>query len=155
MRPHFPSAPSGVRRAILLALVAVPLAPSAKAPSPVRPLPPPAGTIVRVSTERQLQAAVQQLRSGTTILIAPGTYRLSRTLHIGNGRVEDVALRGASDNRDDVVIEGPGMTNSGYGEVPNGVWMGSGAQRVLVANLRADLSTSEPTRRSVRRTGSQ
>jgi hypothetical protein len=47
------------------------------------------------------------------------------------------------------------MTNSGYGEVPNGVWMGSGAQRVLVANLRADLSTSEPTRRSVRRTGSQ
>jgi len=107
---------------------------SAKSASSGPPLPPPSGAVVRVSTEAGLQEAVRRLRSGTTILIARGTYRLTSTLPIGNG-VEGVALRGETGNRDDVVLLGPGMTNADYGGAPHGIWMGNGASNVLIANL--------------------
>jgi hypothetical protein len=107
----------------------------AKSISDVPPLPAPTGKVVKVSTEPELQAAVRNLTSGTTILIAPGTYRLTGTLHIGSRPVVNVALRGASSNRDDVVVVGPGMTNERYGDAPNGIWMGNDARDVLVANL--------------------
>src|SRR5262245_52154614 len=45
----------------------------------------PAGSVIPVRTEPQLQQALQGLRSDTTILIAPGTYELTRTLQIGGG----------------------------------------------------------------------
>jgi hypothetical protein len=121
--------------ALALLVCAAAQAPAAKSPTDAPPLPAPTGRVVKVSSERQLQAAVDDLRSGTTILIAPGVYRLTRTLHIGNRAVTDVALRGATANRDDVVLTGPGMSTAAYGETPNGVWMGNGAQRVLIANL--------------------
>ena len=44
----------------------------AKDVSSVPPLPQPTGTVIPVSTEQQLQAAVRSLSSGTTVLIAPG-----------------------------------------------------------------------------------
>ncbi len=100
---------------------------------PVPPLPAPTGNVVHVSTEPQLQAAVRNLVSNTTILIAAGTYRLTGTLHIGG--LVNVALRGATGRRDDVVLVGPGMRNPSYGAAPNGIWTGNGAQRVLIANL--------------------
>src|SRR5690242_3380443 len=84
---------------------------------PAPPLPPPSGTVVNVSTESQLQAAVASLTSGTTILIAPGTYTLTSTLYI-NGTFSNIALRGASGNADDVVLVGPGMSNANFGSVP-------------------------------------
>ena len=101
--------------------------------SPVRPappLPPPSGPVVNVSTVAGLQAAVNALVSGTTIVIAPGTYRLTQTLRIRNG-VVNVGVRGATGNRDDVVILGNGMNTPGVDialKVEN-------AQDVLIANL--------------------
>jgi len=105
--------------------------------APARPapgLPAPTGTIVSVSTEPQLQNAIALVQSNTTILIAPGTYALTSTLYI-NGTFTNVALRGASGNADDVVLQGPGMTNAAYGSVPFGVWTGGNVQNVLIANL--------------------
>ena len=90
--------------------------------------------MVRVSTESQLQEAVRNLQSDTTILIAPGTYRLTRTLWI-NGASSNVALRGESGNRDDVVLVGPGMGHAAYGDVPYGIWTGGGVQGVEISNL--------------------
>ena len=68
--------------------------------------------IVQVSTVAELQSAVARLTSGTTIRIAPGRYRLTAELRISN-RVRNVALVGATGNRDDVVIVGTGMARPG------------------------------------------
>ena len=61
--------------------------------------------IVRVTTDAELQAAVRSLASGTTLLIADGTYVLSNTLHLQGG-IRDVSLRGESGNRDAVILRG-------------------------------------------------
>jgi hypothetical protein len=97
-------------------------------------LPAPSGAIVKVASEAALQDAVSHLGSNTTILIAAGTYRLSRTLWI-NGQFNNVALRGATDNSDDVVLVGPGMSHASYGDVPYGIWTGGGVQGVEISNL--------------------
>jgi pectate lyase len=81
-------------------------------PPAAPPLPPPTGAVVTVASVAALQAAVNALTSGTTILIQPGTYRLTETLRIRNG-VTKVALRGATSNRGDVTILGSGMTTEG------------------------------------------
>jgi Bacterial Ig domain/Right handed beta helix region/PASTA domain len=91
-------------------------------------------TVVRVSTEPQLQAAVQSLRSNTTILIAPGTYALTQSLVV-NGALSNVTLQGDSANRDDVLLTGPGMTHANYGLVPYGIATGGGVDNVTIANL--------------------
>lgn len=96
-------------------------------------LPSPTGRVVRVSTEPELQSAIGSLTSGTTILIAPGTYTLTSTLWLNQG-TNDVTIRGSTDSCDDVVLVGKGMSNSSYGNVPHGIWIGR-AQRVTVADL--------------------
>ena len=96
-------------------------------------LPAPVGAVVRVSSEAQLQQAVRGLRSGATVLIAKGTYRLTSTLHVRGG-VEHVALRGSTGRRDDVVLLGRGMRNKDCGSVPHGI-MVSDARDVLIADL--------------------
>jgi hypothetical protein len=117
--------------ATLLAIVTLP-APCTAAPArPAPALPPPSGTIVNVSTEGQLQAAVASLASNTTILLAPGTYRLSNTVYI-NGTFTNVGIRGATGNADDAVLAGPGMTDA---SVPYGIWVGGNVQGVTIANL--------------------
>ena len=93
----------------------------------------PTGRSVRVSTEPELQRAVASLTDGTTIVLAPGTYRLSKTLTIRH--VRDVAIRGEQPDRDAVVLIGRGMTNAQYGAVPYGVWAGDGVDGLLLANL--------------------
>jgi hypothetical protein len=98
------------------------------------PLPPPAGRVVTVSTETELQAAMASLTAGTTIMIAPGTYVLSRTLYV-KGPLADVTIRGSSERRDDVVLQGPGMTNPNYGAVEFGIWVGGDVQRLTLANM--------------------
>jgi hypothetical protein len=97
-------------------------------------LDPPSGVVVRVSTEPQLQQAVRTLQSDTTILIAPGTYRLTSTLSV-SGTFANVALRGETGNRDDVVLVGPGMGRASYGDVPYGVWTGGSVQGIEISNL--------------------
>ncbi len=97
------------------------------------PLPlPAADRIVRVSTEPQLQAAVRYLKTGTTIVLAPGRYRLSKTLALRG--VADVTLRGESGTRESVVLEGSGM-GTPNDAAPYGIWTGAGVERLTVANL--------------------
>jgi hypothetical protein len=93
-------------------------------------LPAPTGTVVNVSTVSQLQNAVANLQSGTTIMIAPGTYNLTGSLMVPQNRT-NVAIRGATGNRDDVVIRGNGMTG---GSVPFGIWTGN-VNGVTIADL--------------------
>jgi len=96
-------------------------------------LPPPGGAVIQVSSESQLQAAIGSLASGGTIILQPGTYNLSGTLILTNG-MKNIAIRGATDSCDDVVLVGKGMSNANYGGVPHGFWIGN-AQQVLIANL--------------------
>jgi hypothetical protein len=91
-------------------------------------------TTVNVSTEAQLQAAVSHLSSNLTILVAPGTYRLTSTLWF-NGHVSNIVLRGSTGNRNDVVLQGPGMTRSSYGRVPHGIWTGGGVRGITIQDL--------------------
>jgi uncharacterized protein (DUF2147 family) len=128
---------SRLRALLLIGTLAATLVPGAlhaRSVSSVPPLAAPPGTIVNVSTEPQLQAAISQLKSGTTIVLAPGTYQLSKTIYF-NGTFSNVGIRGATNNRDDVVIVGAGMTNANYGNVPFGIWTGGNIQGITIANL--------------------
>jgi hypothetical protein len=86
--------------------------------------------VVNVSTVSQLQSAVANLQSGVTIMIAPGTYNLTGSLNVPQNRT-NVAIRGATGNRDDVVIRGNGMIG---GSVPFGIWTGN-VNGVTIADL--------------------
>ena len=105
-----------------------------QAPPAAPPLAAPNGPTVNVSTESQLQSALAALRSDTTILLAPGTYRLTRTLWL-DGALRGVSIRGASGNADDVVLAGPGMARATVGDTPYGIVVASGAADVEIANL--------------------
>lgn len=88
------------------------------------PLPPsnPALTVT-VSTVSELVSAVANLQSGMTVAIQPGTYDLSSlvdALYIPQG-ISDWTIRGATGDRDDVVITGNGMN----GSVRFGFWIGN------------------------------
>ena len=108
--------------------------PRAASPDTAPPLAAPTGQVISVSTEPALQAAIATAPSGATILVAPGTYQLTSTLWI-NRAVSDLTVRGATNNRNDVVLAGPGMANANYGGVPHGLWTGGGVTRLTVANL--------------------
>jgi hypothetical protein len=104
---------------------------------PARPaprLPAPSGSVVNVSTEPQLQVALSTIASQVTIVLAPGTYRLTRSLTF-NGSLRDVGIRGATGNSDDVVLLGPGMNESAHGGVLYGIWTGNGVDGITIANL--------------------
>jgi hypothetical protein len=83
-------------------------------------------TTVSVNNVNQLIAAVNQLQSGQTIQIAPGTYNLNGVtdaLYIPQG-ISNWAIRGSTGNRDDVIIRGGGMN----GSVSFGFWVGNSTQ---------------------------
>src|SRR5688500_11434802 len=84
---------------------------------PPRPAPPPPGPsvqVINVATEAQLQVAMETITSNVTIVLAPGTYRLTRSLYF-SGAFKDIGIRGATGNADDVVLVGPGITQNNYG----------------------------------------
>jgi parallel beta helix pectate lyase-like protein len=97
-------------------------------------LPAPTGTVVQVATEAQLQAAVDSAKSDETIVIQKGTYTLTKTLSI-RGPISNLTLRGATDDPNDVLVLGTGMTNPDYRDVPYGVWTGGHVRGITVANL--------------------
>ena len=71
----------------------------------------------------QLISAVNNLQSGQTISLAAGTYNLSGVtdaLYIPQG-INNWTIRGATGDRDDVVIRGAGMS----GSVRFGIWIGT------------------------------
>ena len=126
---------SAIRASLLLVWLVLTAGAATAGPAvPPAPLPPPAGTVVRVATVTQLQNAVAAIASNTTILIAPGTYNLTATLYI-NGTFTNVGIRGATGNRDDVVLVGKGMNASNDGGVPFGIWVGGNVRGVTIANL--------------------
>ena len=95
--------------------------------------PPIQGKQVHVSTVPELQAAVRNLRSDTSILLADGIYDLENTLHIQGG-LEGVQIRGASEKAASVVLRGRGMGNADFGNVPHGFLIGD-VQGLLIADL--------------------
>ena len=105
----------------------------ALAPDSAPPLPAPSGAVVNVSTVSQLQAAAAAATSNQTIVIAPGTYNLTSTLWIG-GSISNLTLRGATNNRNDVVLVGKGM-GVNDANVPFGIWTGNGVTGLTIANL--------------------
>jgi hypothetical protein len=72
------------------------------------PLPAPTGDIVTVSTVSQLQVAVNTAISGTTILVADGTYNLNGVYLRFD--TSNVTLRSASGNREVVIFDGNYIT---------------------------------------------
>ena len=89
------------------------LAPGVSAAS-CGPLAPPPGTdtVIHVSTVADLEAAVGSLAANTTILIADGNYNLTQPLNIQHA-AHNATIRGASGNREAVILSGGGMTNNG------------------------------------------
>jgi len=75
------------------------------------PLPKPVGEVIRVATVEQLFKAAAEAKPGVTILVADGHYLLPRTLDL---HADNVTLRGASGDRDKVVLDG---ARSQHGEL--------------------------------------
>jgi hypothetical protein len=75
------------------------------------------GSTVTVSTLSQLQSAISNLQSGQTVLISPGTYTLSDALYLPQN-LSNVTIKGSTGNRDQVIIQGAGMS----GTVQYGFW---------------------------------
>jgi hypothetical protein len=117
----------------VLALPALALAGALLGTPPVAPPLPLIGRVVQVATEAQLQTAIRQLASNTTIVLAPGTYHLTRTLWIG-GNLVNVGIRGGTNDRDAVVLAGNGMARADD-NVTFGIWTGGGVDGVTIANL--------------------
>src|SRR5262249_52876433 len=109
-----------------------------KAPWDAPPLGPPPGpgpNVIWVNTENDLRNAFRNLQSGQTLVIERGVYNLSETLYLGDrGPVQNVLIRGATDDFDDVVLLGRGMENPNYGAAATGISIFN-AQDVTIANL--------------------
>jgi hypothetical protein len=93
---------------------------------------PAAPASIVVSNEDELKAAVDALTSGATILIAPGTYRLTSTLRI-DGSLADVTLKGSTGRPADVVLEGAGMSVDS--SAPTAIRVAGNVQRLQIADL--------------------
>ena len=86
--------------------------------------------LMTVSTEDELQAAVASATTDTTIVLEAGTYRLTQTLSVRGAA--NVTLRGATGNRDDVVLLGSASAKE-TGGARTGVW--SDAPGLTLADL--------------------
>lgn len=96
------------------------------------PAPPPGPNEIWVATADELTAAVQNLQSNQTIVLRAGEYRLTQPLYVGKASpLQNVAIRGATGDFNDVVLRGAGMDDPSvrYGfSVYN-------AQDVVIADL--------------------
>ena len=91
------------------------------------PLDPPGGATVTVSTEAELRNQAQNAAPGTTILVATGTYNLQDAVWVQH---DNVTIRGATGNRDDVILDGGGMLTWSHTHV-----IAINADDVTIANL--------------------
>jgi hypothetical protein len=104
-------------------------------PGDAPPLPPPPANAIQVDTVAELETAVANLQSGQTVVIQPGTYQLTRTLFVGKDNpVQNVTIRGATNNFNDVVIRGLGMDGPLVASLAHGISVYN-AQDVTIANL--------------------
>ncbi|MBA2353967.1 MAG: hypothetical protein H0V80_04770 [Acidobacteria bacterium] len=105
--------------------IVLPVTPESEGSQPKEPEPPlwqpvspPADLEVMVTSEAALQEAIATLQSGSTIVLAPGIYRLGRPLDL-QGPLAAVTLRGATGRAADVVLMGPAPSEAtGWQPVP-------------------------------------
>ena len=95
-------------------------------------LPPPTGEVINVSNVTELNTAISNIQDGQTIMLAAGEYNLTRTIVL-NGP-DNISIRGATGNRDDVIIRGKGMTEENYGNVPHCFEVGN-SDDLLIADM--------------------
>jgi len=94
-----------------------------------------------------LERELRQAQSNTTILVHPGRYAPAERLRLGGpngGRgLTHVALRGASGNRDDVVIEGEGLEigNADGVEIANLTFRST---KGVTLDIRGELGAGRP-----------
>ena len=94
----------------------------------------PGKQVVRISSEPELQAAAQNLQPNTVLLLAPGTYNLTRTLYIQS---DNITIRGDSNRCDEVNLVGMGMDNAaGDAAVPHGIWTDRANTKVQNLTIR-------------------
>ncbi|MEE9319090.1 MAG: hypothetical protein V3U76_01475 [Granulosicoccus sp.] len=93
--------------------------------------PPAFDRTVRIANELALQKAVAELQSNTRLLIAPGTYKLSRSLLV---HADNITISGDSERCDEVILIGSGMDEwHGDQTVEYGIW--SDSTNLAVSNL--------------------
>lgn len=80
---------------------------------------PAAATVWNISNVPQLDTALSGLGSNDELILQPGTYYLDRVVALNT---PGVTIRGASGNRDDVILIGGGMNTHGVDE---GITVGS------------------------------
>jgi len=85
---------------------------SAVADARCPPLPPPTDPTVTVSSEAELRDRAYNAAPGTTVLVTAGTYNMQSYVHIVN---DGIAIRGATGDRDDVILDFGGMTDGYFG----------------------------------------
>jgi hypothetical protein len=76
------------------------------------PVPPPAGSIVYVSSEAALRQQAYHAAPGTTIMVSAGTYAMNDYVHVVN---DGIAIRGATGHRDEVILDFGGMETGHFG----------------------------------------
>ncbi|RLC91172.1 MAG: hypothetical protein DRI77_14120, partial [Chloroflexi bacterium] len=92
-----------------------PSAPSVqRAESLCPPLAPPTGDTVTVSTEADLRYQATNAAPGTTILVSPATYNLQDAVWV---QQDGITIRGATGDRDDVILDGGGMLTGSHTHV--------------------------------------
>jgi len=77
-------------------------------------LTPPSGPTVTVSSEAELRNQASSAAAGTTILVTAGTYNLQNFIHVAHA---GITIRGATGDRDDVVLDGGGMLSGSHTHV--------------------------------------
>jgi hypothetical protein len=117
---------------ILLVVLAVLLSASlVHAARTAPPLPPPTGPVVNVSNAWQLTSAVNNAAPNTTIMLADGFYDIGTYGHSMSIHASNMTIRGASGNRDAVVIKADGMRVNGSSSILFHVY----ADDVTIADL--------------------
>lgn len=98
------------------------------------PLAPPKGTIIEVDPSKasELPGIVSGAASGTTIVLAAGTYNIPSTIQITKS---DVTLRSKSDKAEDVIIDGQYTVNED---------IAISASNVTVAHITITRSVDHP-----------
>jgi len=89
------------------------------------PLPAPTGAVITVSTEAAIRDQAYNAAANTTIKVVAGVYQMQGFVQIVH---DGVVLRGATGNRDDVVLDFGGMTGGYFGTQIEG-------DDVTIANL--------------------
>jgi hypothetical protein len=102
------------------------------------PLPPATGVIVNVSNLTELVAALAAAADNSTIVLAAGVYQHDSSLVVNNK--QHLTIRGATGNRDDVVVRGPGYANDDCSPEQHGFQVWSSAYLTLT-DLTIEQST--------------